>query len=575
GNSTNLPIANFSSRGPSTCGGMNSLLIKPEVSAPGVNVRSCGLDGTYNQKSGTSMAAPHVCGAILLLKEAFPELTGTELKLALYFSCTDLGAVGEDNTYGMGIIDVEAAFNYLVNEGNTPVSPLAENDVLLIDIDAQRLNCDGIATFDLIIENGGTEPLTSANIQYSLLSDGQVVLNNTIAWTGNLPTGEREAYSILVDDVPEGAYEISAVASDPNGMPDARELNNSVGGEEILISTTAPLFVQPLEMGANQPCAGANTYLFVDFPGQAEIQWYFNATGGAPIATGSTYLVPELASDFTFYVGAIVTSNVGIADREDLTSEVGNNNEGALIFDVFAPFILNSVKVYVETPGFRQVSIRAEDGSVVTQKVFNLTEVGEQRLDLDVSMEEGKNYRMEVSAGEPFYHTTLTNYPYTIGNIVSIKRSGDFVDPQANYYYFYDWEVEHNHVCGRTAYTVDYLSADLVPEARFVPSDLEVNLNVGGVVAFANNSTNSVSYHWDFGDGNTSEDEAPTHTYTQVGTYTVILTAVNAEGCSDVSIETIEVIDVVLSVEQLFTEETIKVFPNPTQDRLDVLFEFN
>ncbi|MGH1363809.1 MAG: S8 family serine peptidase [Calditrichia bacterium] len=110
GNDPNLTIANFSSRGPSTCGSTGSLLIKPEASAPGVAVRSATGTSGYGTKNGTSMAAPHVVGAIALLRQAFPNKTGYELKLALYNTARDLGVPGEDNDYGMGIIDVWAAF---------------------------------------------------------------------------------------------------------------------------------------------------------------------------------------------------------------------------------------------------------------------------------------------------------------------------------------------------------------------------------------------------------------------------------------------------------------------------------
>jgi PKD repeat protein len=49
-------------------------------------------------------------------------------------------------------------------------------------------------------------------------------------------------------------------------------------------------------------------------------------------------------------------------------------------------------------------------------------------------------------------------------------------------------------------------------------------------VAFTNFSQNAVSYSWDFGDGNTSTEESPTHTYAAAGTYTIALTATGAEG---------------------------------------------
>ncbi len=128
------PIASFSSRGPSVCGGTGSLLIKPEVSAPGVSVRSSVEYGGYDLYSGTSMSAPHVCGAVLLLKEAFPFLSGEDILLALYYSATDLGEEGEDNTYGMGMINVKDAFDYL-SETHTPVPPASSGmDVALVEI---------------------------------------------------------------------------------------------------------------------------------------------------------------------------------------------------------------------------------------------------------------------------------------------------------------------------------------------------------------------------------------------------------------------------------------------------------
>ena len=99
-NATNIVVSGFSSRGPSVCGGEGSLLIKPEVSAPGDNVRSADLDNEYINRSGTSMASPHVAGSIIVLKQAFPNATSRELKMALYRSCKDLGEPGEDNTYG-------------------------------------------------------------------------------------------------------------------------------------------------------------------------------------------------------------------------------------------------------------------------------------------------------------------------------------------------------------------------------------------------------------------------------------------------------------------------------------------
>lgn len=52
-------------------------------------------------------------------------------------------------------------------------------------------------------------------------------------------------------------------------------------------------------------------------------------------------------------------------------------------------------------------------------------------------------------------------------------------------------------------------------------------------VAFTNSTTNAVTYQWDFGDGGTSTQASPSHTYTSNGTYTVCLISTSNCGVSD------------------------------------------
>ena len=60
--------------------------------------------------SGTSFAAPQVAGAVALLAQAFPNLTGSEIATILFDTARDGGTPGLDSIYGTGILDIAAAF---------------------------------------------------------------------------------------------------------------------------------------------------------------------------------------------------------------------------------------------------------------------------------------------------------------------------------------------------------------------------------------------------------------------------------------------------------------------------------
>lgn len=78
----NDSIASFSSRGPSAFGGGGK---KPDISAPGVNVRSSVPTDSYSSFNGTSMASPHTAGVVALLWSFYPglsrDIANTENKL--------------------------------------------------------------------------------------------------------------------------------------------------------------------------------------------------------------------------------------------------------------------------------------------------------------------------------------------------------------------------------------------------------------------------------------------------------------------------------------------------------------
>jgi PKD repeat protein len=77
------------------------------------------------------------------------------------------------------------------------------------------------------------------------------------------------------------------------------------------------------------------------------------------------------------------------------------------------------------------------------------------------------------------------------------------------------------------------------PEASFDNSPYN-DIKAGMKITFTNTSKNATEYLWDFGDGNSSNTENPTHTYLKSGSYNVLLTAKNASS-SDIETITIAV----------------------------------
>jgi hypothetical protein len=108
----NNMIAPFSSRGPGFDG-----IVKPNISAPGVNVRSSVTGSGYRTMDGTSMATPHLSGAIALMWSAAPTLLGDIATTRAILDETAIdtedtscgGDAANNNVFGQGRLDAFAA----------------------------------------------------------------------------------------------------------------------------------------------------------------------------------------------------------------------------------------------------------------------------------------------------------------------------------------------------------------------------------------------------------------------------------------------------------------------------------
>ncbi|MGW4683227.1 S8 family peptidase [Micromonospora taraxaci] len=207
--------AYFSSRGPRV--GDNH--IKPEISAPGVDIVAAAPGGDYATMSGTSMATPHVAGTAAILAGQHPDWTGPQLKAALMDSAKP---TGEDTIYeqGAGRVDIARAV----------AQPVAA-DVAAIDFPVQRWpHADDTPVTQVVgYRNTGSAPVT-LTLAVAPAPAGMLTVSPA---TLVVPAGGRAEATITVDtrvDAPDGVYQGALTAT---GTGDLRVRTPFVLNREI------------------------------------------------------------------------------------------------------------------------------------------------------------------------------------------------------------------------------------------------------------------------------------------------------------------------------------------------------
>jgi subtilisin family serine protease len=189
-----------SSRGPSDCDGVS---IKPEIVAPGYLIRTTypDLSNPYiSTATGTSYAAPYVCGAVALLRQYNPNATVEEIKAALMNSAIDKGAPGEDNTFGWGLINIPAAMALLPPNNETNIYVMAVNP----DSVASEQQADVVVT----LRNSGVDAVDVSGVLGDP-DDGVTIVNGTAGF-GDIATDASSSNSaapfrlLFASALPEG-----------------------------------------------------------------------------------------------------------------------------------------------------------------------------------------------------------------------------------------------------------------------------------------------------------------------------------------------------------------------------------
>ena len=142
---SNNKLATFSSRGYVLWSNGSIAGIKPDIIAPGVRINSTCYEGTHDYciKSGTSMATPHVAGAVALLRQLKPDLDSYDIKSLLLNKASSFGY--ESRLEGAGLV------NLSFNENNTILVTSQDRKSSLLYFGNNFNSSIGLKNFTLII----------------------------------------------------------------------------------------------------------------------------------------------------------------------------------------------------------------------------------------------------------------------------------------------------------------------------------------------------------------------------------------------------------------------------------------
>lgn len=291
--------------------------------------------------------------------------------------------------------------------------------------------------------------------------------------------------------------------------------------------------------------------------GNGDIYWYSSPSSASPVAIGSVLTTPPLSTTTTFFCEDVVPALSVYGAKSDNSGGGSYFTASAthyLEFNCHQEAYLVSVLVYAGSSGNRTIQLHDATGAVLKSKTVALPS-GQSRVTLNWDVPVANNLRLVGPLSPDLYRNNNgTNYPYTVGNFATITNSSASSNPTGYYYYFYDWEMKG----------LDCISPR-TPVQAIIYDDVEAGFeytNNDPVILFTDTSHYATTYHWDFGDGNTSAAQNPSHTYSANGTYHVVLTASNAN-CEDTASAIVYI--TALSIDNPEQLDGITIYPNPAE----------
>ncbi|MGC9396149.1 MAG: M14 family zinc carboxypeptidase [Anaerolineae bacterium] len=520
-------IASLSSRGPVTVDGSNRR--KPDITAPGTNVRSCVLNGTYGYKTGTSMAAPHVAGAVALLWSAVPafknQITATEQLLndyAFHINSTACSSSGwPNNVYGYGRLDIKAAVDAVLDYGVAlvPAGATQHGAPGQAVSTTFHITNTGTAVDSFTITLAGAHWETVAPEQLGPLSpDATALLPVTVTIPADAPCEASDSVTVTVTS-----------AGDPTQRVQAT------------LRTTADavyaVAVRAAESGLGaMPGASVGTTVWVTNTGNCTDTFAVDSVAVWPVSVPDTtgVLATGVGGSLPVTVTVPLSASFGMVDVTTLTATSQANST----VSATAQVTTTAGAVYGVQLWPPEIMANGDVGKTV---IYTLTLTNTGNI-TDV-------YSLALSRAT--WPTTLTPTLATLAPQATAPVTALVTVPWDVFTGITDTARVTASGTGASAYsdlTTAAIAAGCIPVVdphfTYAPS----HPLVGQMITFTGEvalGTQPVDYVWDFGDGSpVAYGQSVTHTFpaaTAMLPYTVIMTAINE--CSEETVQRIVTVE--------------------------------
>ena len=486
-------LASSSSRGPAADG-----RIKPDIGAKGTNVYSTEHDNTYGSKTGTSMSCPGISGVMAQLYHAYKDLNQNQnpnsalMKCVLLNSANDIGNPGPDFKNGWGEVNAFQALEIL-EDNNYFSNSISQGLVNTHDINVPS----GVKEMNVMIYWHDKE--ASANASTALVND----LNMTLS-----DPNSNVFYPWLLDPTPNAnILNQNAITGidDLNNMEQITMLNPSPGTYTLSIDGfSIPFGPQEYwisyqfitdEITLTYPAGGEGLV-----PGEMELIRWEASSGNSPfileytVDDGNTWssisnTVSVSANYFNWQVPNIVSDQARIRISRNGISDESDTN-----------FTIVKVPSNLNINWICPDSIYVSWNSVSGATSYEVSMLGQKYMDSMTTVSSNATWIINPNP-------SVIDSWFSVRSLVNASK-------------------------GRRAIAVN---AQSINNGCVAPPIAMFNVlnspSCSGEIIFEDQSFNQPnSWQWDFGDGNYSNQQNPTHTYSQEGIFNVKLYVSNALG---------------------------------------------